>query len=223
MVVRMPLGARPRAIQTPEYPAPEPISTAAWAPTQLAAKRRNAPDSADTGGMPPPAARSRAWRRTSSSTAVSSARYAAMASAWMATATPLTLATLRSGRFQPNPQRRPAVRRRPRLGAACRGSVPASIGWAQRPSGGRTRELAWTRRPTPPPGQDVSNQTDQNQPNRPDRTRRRTPVRRNPAPRFRRPASSRPTGPPRPPRQPRRPRTPDSLGPRSLRQAPTAW
>src|SRR5215207_10361298 len=109
MVVRMPLGARPRAIQTPEYPAPEPISTAAWAPTQLAAKRRNAPESADTGGMPPPAARSRAWRRTSSSTAVSSARYAAMASAWMATATPLTLARLRSGRFQPNLRSLPAV------------------------------------------------------------------------------------------------------------------
>src|SRR5215216_4607625 len=109
MVVRIPLVARPRAIQTPEYPAPEPISTAAWAPTQLAAKRRNAPESADTGGMPPAAARSRAWRRTSSSTAVSSARYAAMASAWMATATPLKLATLRSGRFQPNPRRRQAV------------------------------------------------------------------------------------------------------------------
>src|SRR5829696_1309137 len=109
MVVRMPLGARPRAIQTPEYPAPEPISTAAWAPTQLAAKRRNAPDSPDTGGMPPLAARSRAWRRTSSSTTVSSARYVAMASAWMATATPLTLARLRSGRFQPNPPRLLAV------------------------------------------------------------------------------------------------------------------
>src|SRR5829696_173456 len=109
MVVRMPLGARPRAIQTPEYPAPEPISTAAWAPTQLAAKRRNAPDSADTGGIPPPAARSRVWRRTSSSTTVSSARYAAMASAWMATATPLTLARLRSGRFQPNLRSLPAV------------------------------------------------------------------------------------------------------------------
>ena len=34
---------------------------------------------------------------------------------------------------------------------ACRGSAPAPIGWARRPSGGRTRELAWTERPTPPP------------------------------------------------------------------------
>jgi hypothetical protein len=126
-----------------------------------------------------------------------------MASAWMATATPLTLATVRSGRSQPNPQRRPAVWRRRRLGTACRGSVPASIGWAQRPSGGRTRELAWTRRPTPPPGQGVSNQTRRNRPNPPDRTHRRgpahrTPVRRSPAPPSRRPASSRRTGPPRP-------------------------
>src|ERR687896_780142 len=120
MVVRIPFGTSPRAIQTPEYPAPEPISTAACAPTQLAAKRRNAPESADTGGMPPAAARSRAWRRTSSSTTVSSARYVAMASAWMATATPLKLARLRSGRFQPNPPRLPAVWDRPGCGQPSR-------------------------------------------------------------------------------------------------------
>src|SRR5215211_6389853 len=137
MVVRMPLGARPRAIQTPEYPAPEPISTAAWAPTQLATKRRKAPESADTGGMPPADARSRALRRTSSSTTVSSARYAAMASACMATATPLTLARLRSGRFQPNPRGLPAVWGPSRVvDRGCRRSTPASIGWARRPSGG---------------------------------------------------------------------------------------
>jgi hypothetical protein len=76
---------------------------------------------------------------------------------------------------------------RSRAGDGLRRSVPAPIGWAQRPSGGRTRELAWTSRPTPPPGQGVSSQTAQNQPNRPGRTQRRTPARRRPAPPPRRP------------------------------------
>jgi hypothetical protein len=79
-----------------------------------------------------------------------------------------------------------------------RRSVPASIGWAQRPPGGRTRELAWTRRPTPPPGQGPSHQTRQNRPNRPGRTRRRTSVRRRPARPRRWPGGSRPSAQARP-------------------------
>jgi hypothetical protein len=62
----------------------------------------------------------------------------------------------------------------------CRGSTPAPIGWARRPSGGRMRELAWTRRPTPPTGPGVSSQIARSTPNplgqsRPPQIRRRRP------------------------------------------------
>ena len=63
----------------------------------------------------------------------------------------------------------------------CRGSPPASIGWGRRPSGGRTRELAWTERPTPPTGPGAWNQINQNLPDLPGPTR----VPRRPAPRRR--------------------------------------
>jgi hypothetical protein len=101
-----------------------------------------------------------------------------------------------------------------------RRSVSAPIGWAQRPSGGRTRELAWTSRPTPPPGQGVSNPTGQSRPNHPGRTclrtrrrpRRRTSARRRRARPRRRPAGSRPTDPARPLRH----RVPATVVPRRL-------
>ena len=93
-----------------------------------------------------------------------------MASAWMATATPLTLARLRSGRFQPNPRSLSAVWGRSQVvDKGGRGSPPAPIGWARCPSGGRTRELAWTDRPTPSPGPGVSHQTARSPPNLPGR------------------------------------------------------
>ena len=55
-----------------------------------------------------------------------------------------------------------------------RGSAPAPIGWARHPLGGRTREHAWTERPTPPPAPGASNQIGQNLPIPLGRTHKRT-------------------------------------------------
>src|SRR5512132_264913 len=76
-----------------------------------------------------------------------------MASAWVATATPLTLARLRSGRFQPNPRSRSAIWGRSQaVDKGCRGSPPAPIGWARCPSGGPHEGACVDRTTDPIPG-----------------------------------------------------------------------
>jgi hypothetical protein len=80
----------------------------------------------------------------------------------------------------------------------CRGSAPAPIGWARRPSGGRTRELAWTERPTPPPGQGASTPIARNHPSRPGRPRHPVPTRPGTPRPLHRPACWTPSAPARP-------------------------
>jgi hypothetical protein len=90
----------------------------------------------------------------------------------------------------------------------CRGSAPAPIGWARRPSGGRTRELAWTERPTPPPGKGASTPIARNHPSRPGRPRHLTPTRPGTTRALHRPACWTPSAPARPHSRRRRHRPP---------------